>query len=116
MKYDLKENERWVVGQESRYYVDTHGRIYTILRRNTPKEMKYFYRPDSKTHQIVNLISDDGVVEQKSRRRVVAEAFIPNPDNHKYVIFRDGDNKNHEVSNLKWSSSVRYKPEEIKTE
>lgn len=35
--------------------------------------------------------------------RLVAEAFLPNPDKLPYVIHLDGDKNNNHVSNLQWS-------------
>ena len=35
--------------------------------------------------------------------RLVAEAFLPNPDKLPYVIHLDGDKNNNDVSNLQWS-------------
>lgn len=38
--------------------------------------------------------------------RLVAEAFIPNPDRHKYVLHKDGNKRNNHYSNLYWSSTT----------
>lgn len=34
---------------------------------------------------------------------LVAKAFIPNPNNYKYVKHRNGDKLNNEIDNLYWS-------------
>lgn len=38
----------------------------------------------------------------KLMHRLVAEAFIPNPKNYKYVNHLDSDRGNNQVSNLEW--------------
>ena len=40
--------------------------------------------------------------------RLVALAFIPNPENKQYVRHYDGDNLNNEVANLYWQSYAEF--------
>jgi hypothetical protein len=40
--------------------------------------------------------------------KLVAEHFIPNPKNHRYVIFKDRDNHNCHVSNIAWVDAETF--------
>lgn len=44
----------------------------------------------------------DGVVHYNLVHRLVAELYIPNPDNKPCVNHKDGDKENNSVSNLEW--------------
>ena len=41
--------------------------------------------------------------------RLVAQAFIPNPENKQYVRHHDGDNLNNEALNLYWQSYDEFR-------
>lgn len=82
------------------YRVSTKGEIYSI-RYN--KNLKQFYRgsrPDNK-YLVVDL-HKDGMGKTVSVHRMVAEAFIPNPDNLPCVNHKDGNKDNNCVDNLEW--------------
>ena len=42
--------------------------------------------------------------------RLVAEAFVPNPDNLPYVLHKDGDRENNHYTNLEWSARQSNHP------
>ena len=49
------------------------------------------------------VLSKKNVSKHFSVCKLVAFAFLKNPDKKKYVIHNDGDNSNNNVSNLSWS-------------
>ena len=48
--------------------------------------------------------------EDKYIHRLVAEAFIPNPNNYKYVNHKDTNRENNVVANLEWCT-LKYNNE-----
>ena len=42
--------------------------------------------------------------------RLVAEAFVPNPDHLPYVLHKDGDRENNVYTNLEWSDKQSNHP------
>lgn len=81
---------------DSNYYVSNFGRVY-----------------NSRSHRIT--LSPDGKdkyaklrIDGKKYRihRLVAEIFIPNPDNKPFVDHIDGDRYNNRADNLRWVTST----------
>ena len=65
----------------------------------------------TKGYQMVKLYMDNGKKRNASVHRLVAEAFIPNPDNKPEVNHNDGNKKNNHVDNLEWvtgSENVKH--------
>ena len=100
-----------VLGYEDSYEVSNYGRIKSLSRkievhRDGETHVRY-YRERLMSPSIrarypnVNL-SSDGRPENFSIHRLVAQAFIPNPENKPYVNHIDGDTHNNHVSNLEW--------------
>ena len=58
------------------------------------------------------VITIDGKRTMKVVHRLVAQTFIPNPDNLPEVNHKNGDRKNNNVENLKWCShsyNIQYR-------
>jgi hypothetical protein len=87
-----------VVGYEDDYEVSTTGQVRNkhgiILRPGIKKGSATCYKTVS--------LSRNGVQTTKSIHRLVAQAFIPNPDNLPMVNHKDEDGTNNFVGNLEW--------------
>lgn len=81
---------------EVEYQVSNFGHVYSIKRE---KYIKAYMDKDG--YLIVGLCKDS---KQKIYKvhRLVAKAFIPNPENKQQVNHIDGDKTNNRVENLEW--------------
>lgn len=108
------ENE-WkpVEGFEGFYEVSTNGKVRSCSRLVKSrycnriikgKELKQVKDQDG--YCKVQL-SKEGKATSKAVHRLVAQAFIPNPNNYPVINHRDENKENNNVSNLEWCT-VKY--------
>lgn len=57
---------------------------------------------DKHNYKYYTLKNDNGELKQLSCHRIVAQAFIPNPENKLQVNHKDKNKKNNHVDNLEW--------------
>lgn len=79
------------------YFVTEDGKVYTS-KRNQFREMS---QPINRKYHSVNL-SNQGKVKHCFVHRLIAEAFIHNPENKGFVNHKDGNKLNNNVENLEW--------------
>lgn len=96
-------NEIWkdIPNYEGLYQVSNFGKVKTLKIINDkarhPKTKILKQCKNSSGYLIVNLSN-----KTKRTHRLVAEAFIPNPNNYPCVNHKDGNKENNCVSNLEW--------------
>lgn len=100
-----------VKGFEGKYEVSNLGQVKSLARTRLSKggtiakmqERLLSQKTTWDGYKTLNL-SQDSKKKHYSVHRLVAENFIPNPDNLPTVNHKDGDKSNNAVSNLEWAS------------
>lgn len=95
--------EEWkdVVGYEELYQVNNSGKV----RSHYKGEWKIISDCSTKYGYKVVLLYKDGVRKSARVHRLVAEAFIPNPNNYPYINHKDENPANNCVENLEWCTA-----------
>lgn len=116
MQYEDEEIWKDVVGYEGLYEVSSHGRVRSLPRVYQSPEDGFNWTKSVEFKEKALRVKSSGYVDtslhkngealQKSVHRLVAQAFIPNPENKRCVNHIDNNPTNNHVSNLEW---VTYK-------
>lgn len=98
-----------VKGYEGNYEVSDDGRVFNT----NGKELKHYLI--KRGYHVVFLFKNN---KQKTKlvHRLVAEAFIPNPDNLPQVNHKDENKDNNSLSNLEWCTNYYNSHYGTKTE
>lgn len=93
-------HEEWrdVVGYEGLYQVSNLGRVKSFHRG---KVHLLKYQLDSQGYVIVTLCRN-GHQKRAKVHILIAQAFIPNPENKPFINHIDGNKANPHISNLEW--------------
>ncbi len=94
--------EEWkaIKGWEGRYEISNHGYVQSIATRygnpKLPRVLKRRHMPNGYQQAVL------GHSTYHYIHRLVAQTFIPNPNNLPFVNHIDGNRANNHVSNLEW--------------
>lgn len=99
----MKTLEIWkdIEGYEGLYKVNTFGDVFSCRRKKCIKPRK------TKQGYLRAHLSKNGRAKDLSIHRLVANAFIPNPDNLPQINHIDENKFNNSVENLAWCSLLQ---------
>lgn len=90
------DNWKKVKGYEEQYLINNDGEVYSLLSNKVLK-------PNYMTTGYLSVeLFKNGKRKRCSIHRLVAEAFIDNPDNLPCVNHKDENKQNNNVENLEW--------------
>lgn len=88
-----------VAGYEGLYAVSIYGDVWSYRRK------KFLVKCPTKKGYLYVILSKNGNKEHAYVHRLVAQAYIPNPDNLAQVNHKDEDKTNNNVDNLEWCTT-----------
>lgn len=87
------------------YLISSNGEVFDATEN---KKVKSYV--DSTNYGCVYLRSIDPKTKEERKtkyllQKIVAKAFVENPNNYKYIIHKDNNKTNNAASNLEWSKT-----------
>ena len=98
----IKEELKLIKGSETDYITPT-GKVYKDFGNNMMFPKSNF--PNKHNGYLYTAITYPEGHRQRRVHKLVAEAYIPNPENYPYVMHKDDDKQNPNVENLQWGNA-----------
>lgn len=98
---EIKEEWKDIEGYEGLYQISNYGRVKSLNYKRTGQEKILKLSKDKKGYFVINL-SIKGKTKVFKVHRLVAKAFIPNPENKPNVDHINTIRTKNEVWNLRW--------------
>lgn len=98
---ELIESTRLLPIRDYDYLIDENGKVYN-------KKMKEIKQTQMQNGSFCVGMSHEGEKIRKSVHYLVAEAFIENENDYKYVKHKDKNNQNNNYKNLEWTDKKEF--------
>jgi len=110
-----------IAGFEKLYYIEPNGDIYSMDRIVEHKDGIVHFYEGKLLKQFIDrcgyyyvTLSKNGIVKHYRVHRLLAQTYLPNPDNHPCVNHKDCNRQNNDLENLEWCS-YEYNNQSINT-
>ena len=103
MVNNVKEIWKEIDGYNGRYEISNFGRLKSYAQNKSGKISSGSI--EKKGYRVVRLYDNVGNAKDYKVHRLVAEAFIPNPNNLPQVNHKDENKENNCVNNLEWCTN-----------
>ena len=117
----MKEIWKDICGYENRYQISNLGNVKSLYRKvkssngfKTIPEKQLKLNNRNNSNYLTITLRKCGHKYNMSIHRLVAQTFIPNPNNFPVVNHIDGNKKNNCVSNLEWCTQSHNVKESYK--
>lgn len=105
-----------IKGFDGKYKISNFGEVMSIDYGKTKKSKLLTPKQHHTGYLLVRLCYGDGrMPKNRTIHSLVAEAFIPNPENKRCVNHKDGNKTNNNVTNLEWNTHKENCQHAIKT-
>jgi len=96
-----------VKGFEGKYAVTEDGRVWAYAKRTRKARwMKQTITNSGKGYCRVDLFDGAGKRKGALVHRLVAEAYIPNPNDYPFINHKNADTRDNRVENLEWCTQA----------
>lgn len=106
-----------IKGCEGKYQCSNLGRFRCLPCRGHQKTINYMnLTPNEEGYLFVMLRYNNGERKNRQAHRIIAETFIPNPENKPTVNHIDRDPSNNKVNNLEWMTQEEQNKHDFRLE